>query len=43
MSAGKNPWDERYAGERFFYGEAPNDWLRDHAGLLPASVTPHMC
>lgn len=38
MSAGKNPWDERYAGERFFYGEAPNDWLRDHAGLLPSGA-----
>jgi SAM-dependent methyltransferase len=35
MDAGRNPWDERYAGERYFYGEAPNDWLRDHAGLLP--------
>jgi len=24
-------WDERYAGESFFYGTDPNDFLREHA------------
>jgi SAM-dependent methyltransferase len=29
-------WDERYAGEGFFYGTEPNDFLRAHAALIPA-------
>ena len=26
-----NPWDERYAGDEFFYGSAPNDFLAAEA------------
>lgn len=29
-------WDERYAGEGFFYGTEPNDFLREHAAELQA-------
>ncbi len=29
-------WDERYAGESFFYGTEPNDFLREHAADIPA-------
>jgi SAM-dependent methyltransferase len=29
-------WDERYAGEGFFYGTEPNDFLREHAAEIPA-------
>jgi SAM-dependent methyltransferase len=32
-------WDERFAGEEFVYGEAPNEWLVAHQHLLPASGT----
>lgn len=28
-------WDERFRQETFVYGEAPNDFLRARAGLLP--------
>lgn len=30
-------WDERYAGEGFFYGSEPNDFLRAHAKAISAS------
>lgn len=30
----KNPWDERYAGDRFFYGDQPNDFLRAKADVI---------
>lgn len=30
-----NPWDQRYAGESFLYGTAPNDFLRAQVGALP--------
>lgn len=29
-------WDERYQGEDFVYGTAPNDFLRSQVGQLPA-------
>jgi SAM-dependent methyltransferase len=29
-------WDERYAGESFFYGTEPNDFLRAHATVIRA-------
>jgi len=29
-------WDERYAGESFFYGTEPNDFLREHAAEIQA-------
>jgi SAM-dependent methyltransferase len=29
-------FDERYATDEYFYGTEPNDFLRDHAGALPA-------
>lgn len=29
-------WDERYAGEGFFYGTEPNEFLRKHAAEIPA-------
>ena len=35
-------WDERYSGEGFFYGTQPNEFLRDHAGALPAGE-PVLC
>ncbi len=28
-------WDERFAGEAYFYGTRPNDWLREVAPRLP--------
>ena len=28
-------WDARYAGEEFWYGTLPNDFLREHAAALP--------
>lgn len=28
-------WDERFRQETFVYGEAPNDFLRAHAGIFP--------
>ena len=28
-------WDERYAGEAYAYGEAPNAWLSECVGALP--------
>ena len=31
-----NFWDERYDNATFYYGTAPNDFLRDHVGDLPA-------
>lgn len=27
-------WDERYSGEAFVYGEAPNDFLREAARFV---------
>ncbi len=35
-SSSNNPWDTRYAGEAFMYGTAPNDFLRERVGALPA-------
>ena len=35
MSSG-NIWDSRYAGDAFMYGTAPNDFLREQVGVLPA-------
>ena len=29
-------WDERYAGEGYFYGTEPNDFLREHAATIPS-------
>jgi SAM-dependent methyltransferase len=31
-----NFWDERYDDAAFYYGTAPNDFLRDHVADLPA-------
>lgn len=28
-------WDERYANDEYFYGTAPNDFLRDNAARIP--------
>jgi hypothetical protein len=33
----KTVWDERFAGEEFVYGEAPNEWLAAQAGILPGA------
>lgn len=30
-----NPWDSRYAGVPFMYGQDPNDFLRERVGVLP--------
>ncbi len=30
-----NPWDQRYDNAGFFYGTEPNDFLREHASVLP--------
>lgn len=27
-------WDERYAGDEYFYGTEPNDFLKQHASLI---------
>ncbi len=32
-------WDERYSGEEFVYGEAPNDFLRENIERLPRGRT----
>lgn len=29
-----NMWDERYGSEDYFYGTEPNDFLREHRGLI---------
>jgi len=29
-------WDERYAGEEYFYGTDPNDFLKQHVALIEA-------
>ena len=29
-------WDERYAQPGYYYGDAPNDFLREHAAEIPA-------
>ena len=34
-------WNQRYAGENYFYGEEPNDFLRTHAKLIPPG--PVLC
>jgi hypothetical protein len=31
-------WDQRYAGDGFFYGTEPNDFLRDEVGVFPAGA-----
>ncbi len=31
-----NFWDQRYEIDTFYYGTAPNDFLREHVGDLPA-------
>jgi len=31
-----NPWDTRYASDAFMYGTAPNDFLKEQVGVLPA-------
>jgi SAM-dependent methyltransferase len=31
-------WNQRYAGDRFVYGTAPNSFLAEHAGLLAGPV-----
>jgi len=36
-----NFWDNRYAVDDFVFGTAPNEFLRDHAGLIPAG--PVLC
>lgn len=33
-----NPWDQRFAQERFFYGTEPNGFLAEQAGLLTGPV-----
>lgn len=30
------PWDQRYAGDRYFYGTEPNAFLLEQIGFLPA-------
>jgi SAM-dependent methyltransferase len=32
----ENIWDQRYAGETFFYGTEPNDFLKERAQAIPA-------
>jgi len=32
-------WDERYAGTRYYYGTAPNDFLRGYATSIPRGGT----
>ena len=29
-----NPWDQRYGAGGYYYGTEPNDFLREHAGLI---------
>jgi len=29
-------WDERYSSDEYAYGKEPNDFLRNHAGIIPA-------
>jgi SAM-dependent methyltransferase len=29
-------WDKRFAGEGYFYGTEPNDFLREHCGAIPS-------
>jgi SAM-dependent methyltransferase len=29
-------WDQRYAADDYYYGTLPNDFLREHAAVLPA-------
>ena len=31
----RNPWDERYGSDEYFYGTEPNDFLREHAASIP--------
>lgn len=31
-------WDQRYAGDGFFYGTEPNDFLRDRVDVFPAGA-----
>ena len=31
----RNPWDERYGSDEYFYGTEPNDFLRGHAAAIP--------
>lgn len=32
-------WDERFAGDEFVYGEAPNAWLAEQAERIPTTGT----
>jgi SAM-dependent methyltransferase len=32
----RNPWDERYGSDDYFYGTEANDFLREHATEIPA-------
>ncbi|GGF18561.1 methyltransferase [Halobacillus andaensis] len=34
----KNQWDERFAEEGFVYGTKVNEFIRQHAGILPANA-----
>ncbi len=34
-----NLWDERYASAAYYYGTEPNDFLRDHAKVIPPGGT----
>ena len=34
-------WDERYAGQDYFYGTEPNDFVREHADRIPPG--PVLC
>ena len=38
MSSPTNPWDARFAGEEFFYGTAPNDFLAQQVDRLQGPV-----
>jgi SAM-dependent methyltransferase len=32
----KNPWDDRYNRDDFYYGKEPNEFLRANAGMIPS-------
>ena len=36
MTTGSSFWDERYGGDGFAYGTAPNRWLEAQVAALPA-------
>lgn len=31
----RNPWDEKYSGETYYYGVSPNDFLKEFASRIP--------